>query len=138
MHDARGVRYALFVDSDILQGEARKYGKVRCKEVGVVLWRNPDRVVGADALFIANPSLPVPVLVVEVRSKNDTQSETMCKVRDYLTAGVRVVWVADMEKRIVTEHRRGQEPEVFTGADMLTIEEIIPGCLLPVNDVFVL
>lgn len=41
------------------QGQARGLGKVRSGEVGIVLWRNPDRVVGADAVFISNASLPV-------------------------------------------------------------------------------
>ncbi len=31
-------------------------------EVGVVHWRDPDRVVGADAVFIASASLPLLVL----------------------------------------------------------------------------
>ena len=69
-------------------------------------WRNPDRLVGADAVFIANSSLPIressegyletiPDLVVEVRSKNDTLPAVQRKVDDYLTAGVKVVWVVD-------------------------------------------
>src|SRR4051812_2738945 len=32
-----------------LQGECRGLGKARCGGVGVILRRNPDRVVGADA-----------------------------------------------------------------------------------------
>src|SRR5262245_9140854 len=41
------------------QGERKGLGKVLCGEVGIVLWRDPDRVVGADAIFIANASLPI-------------------------------------------------------------------------------
>src|SRR5713226_9077293 len=44
-----------------IQGERRGHGKVRCGDVGVILWRDPDRVVGADAVFIANRSLPLRV-----------------------------------------------------------------------------
>src|SRR5262245_10660259 len=36
------------------QGDKQGQGKTRCGEVAIVLWRNPDRVVGADAVFIAN------------------------------------------------------------------------------------
>src|SRR5437870_1690209 len=36
-----------------LQGEQRGFGRASCGGVGVILRRHPDRVVGADALFIA-------------------------------------------------------------------------------------
>ena len=65
-----------------LQGERKGYGKARCGEVGIILGRGPDKLVGADALFICNARLPIktspegyletiPDLVAEVRSKND-------------------------------------------------------------------
>lgn len=129
-----------------VQGEHRGLGKART-EVAVILWRNPDRVVGADVAFIANSSLPlrrskegyletIPDLGVEVRSKNDTQPEIDARVADYHTAGVRVVWVADPDTQTVTEYRRGQEPRVYTTADTLTIEDVIPGFRMSVPQVF--
>jgi Uma2 family endonuclease len=129
-----------------IQGEFRGHGKARSGDVGIILWRNPDRVVGADAAFIANRSLPIrrspegyletiPELVVEVRSKNDTVPAIQRKVDDYLAAGVRVVWLADPAARTVTAHRRGVEPQVFREDDTLTVEEdIIPGFQLLVRD----
>jgi Uma2 family endonuclease len=130
-----------------VQGEHRGFGRARSGDVGVVLWRGPDRVVGADAVFIANRSLPIvrsaegyletiPDLALEVRSPNDTQAENAAKVRDYLLAGVRVVWVADPEAQTVTVHRAGLEPQVLTVTDTLTIEDVIPGFRMAVADVF--
>ena len=130
-----------------VQGDRRGLGKSRCGEVAVILWRDPDRVVGADAAFIANSSLPIrlsregyletiPDLVVEVRSPNDTQPAVLRKVRDYLTAGVRVVWVADPQAQTITAHRRDQEPQVFVAADTLTVEDVIPGFRVLVQDMF--
>lgn len=127
--------------------DRHRLGKVRCGEVGIVLWRNPDRVVGADVAFIATSSLPIrvspegyletiPDLVVEVRSKNDSLPEVLDKVKDYLLAGVRVVLVADPLKKTVTAYRRGRKPKVFAAADILTIEDVIPGFQLPVAEVF--
>src|SRR5438874_944413 len=92
------------------QGERRGFGKARSGEVGVILRRNPDRVVGTDALFIATASLPIrrspegyletiPDLAVEVRSKNDSRPYLERKVADYLAAGVKVVWLADPTTR---------------------------------------
>jgi Uma2 family endonuclease len=131
-----------------IQGERRGHGKVRCGEVGIVLRRRPDRVVGADAVFVATASLPIrrspegyletiPDLVVEVVSKNDKRGYLQRKVRDYLTAGVRVLWVADPSKRTVTEYRPGREPLVYEEGDTLRVEDVIPGFRLPVPDVFV-
>lgn len=127
----------------LYEGEYRGFGKVRAGEVGIVLWRNPDRVVGADAAFIASASLPIrrspegyletiPDLVVEVVSKTDRPSRVRRKVEDYLKAGVRVVWVADPAARQVVEHRPGQEPAVYGEEDVLTVEDLIPGFRLPV------
>jgi Uma2 family endonuclease len=133
-----------------LQGELRGLGKARAGEVGIVLWRNPDRVVGADAVFIANASLPIqrsahggyletiPDLVVEVRSPNDTGPAVGQKVADYLRAGVKVVLVADPEAQTVTASRPGQQPQVFTMNDTLTVPDVIPGFQMPMADVFVL
>jgi Uma2 family endonuclease len=82
----------------LAQGEQKGHGKAYT-EVGIVLARNPDHLVGADAAFIMNRSLPareapegyletVPELIVEIRSKNDTTTEINEKVTDYLQAGV--------------------------------------------------
>lgn len=129
----------------LYQGENQGHGKARCGEVGIVLRRNPDRVVGADAVFIANASLPlrlspegyletIPDLVVEVVSKNDTRADMRRKVEDYLVAGVRLVWVADPSRRSVTVYRRGRAPEVLGEEREITAEEINPGFRLSFRD----
>jgi Uma2 family endonuclease len=130
-----------------IQGERRGLGKARSGGVGVILWKNPDRVVGPDAVFVAKESLPIrtskegyletiPELVVEVRSKNDTGPEISRKVQDYFKAGVRVVWVSDPGKRTVTIYRPGQKAKVLHENDVLTIPDIIPGFELSVREVF--
>jgi Uma2 family endonuclease len=130
-----------------VQGERKGHGKASSGEVAVILRRGPDRVVGADAVFVASKSLPIrrssegyletiPDLVVEVRSPNDTGPEVEQKVRDYLRAGVKVVWVADPEARTVTAHRPGQPPFVFSETDTLTVGDVIPGFRVAVRDVF--
>jgi Uma2 family endonuclease len=120
-----------------IQGERRGHGKART-DVGVVLWRNPDRVVSPDALFIANRSLPIrrspegyletiPDLIVEVRSKNDTPTYIQQKIDDYFRAGVSVVWVADPQSRTLSVYRPSAAPQVLTADQQLTVEDIIPG-----------
>jgi Uma2 family endonuclease len=139
------------VDSNVtaelkLQGEKKGHGKAR-SEVGVVLWRDPDRVVGPDGLFVRKERLPlrlsregylltIPDLILEVRS-NDTRPIIRQKVRDYLKAGVVVVvWVADPDKRTVTEYRAGKRPRIYRIGDTLTINDVIPGFQMKVADVF--
>jgi Uma2 family endonuclease len=73
---------------------------------------------------------------VEVRSPNETHASLRRKAEDYLTAGVRVVWVADPETQSVTEYRQGQPPRVFGPDDTLTVEDVIPGFCAAVRDVF--
>ena len=126
-------------------GEAKGYGKARVGEVGIILRRSPDRVVGADAAFIKNVSLPVrrspegyletiPELVIEVVSKHDRKSRLDRKVQEYLTAGVRLVMVVDPQQRTVALHRAGHEAEVLRNDDRIQIDEIIPGFNLTVAE----
>jgi Uma2 family endonuclease len=142
--DVHGAVVGNIVAALYYLGQQRGHGKARSR-VGVLLERNPDHLLGPDALFIANASLPtrcspegyletIPDLVVEVRSKNDTGPAVQGKVDDYLRAGVRVVWVADPEARTVTAHRRGVAPQVFGENDTLTVEDVIPGFQLPIRD----
>jgi len=123
------------------------HGEVSGGDSGVLLWRNPDRVVGADVVFIRAAALPskltkegyletIPDLVVEVVSKNDTAPYVQRKIDDYLLAGVRIVWVADPDTRTLTEHRRDAKPRVFAGAEIVTLPELIPGLQLSLEDVF--
>src|SRR5437870_2552989 len=41
-----------------IQGEWEGHGRVRSGEVGIVLGRAPDTVVGADVVFLTNDQLP--------------------------------------------------------------------------------
>lgn len=124
--------------------ERAGHGKSRT-EVGVVLRRNPDRVVGPGACFIANTSLPlkhspegyletIPDLVVEVRSKNDTLAELERKAGEYLAAGTKLVWVVDPLRAAVVVYQAGHAPRTLGPADDLTADGIIPGFRLSVAD----
>ena len=140
-----GRTAALIAAELLLQGERQGLGEAS-DEVGVVLGRSPDRVVGPDAAFILAKSLParvspegyletIPEFVVEVRSKNDTTPEVVAKVAEYHTAGVQVVWVLDPDDKTVTAHRAGQPPTVLTTADTLT-DALLPGFAVPVDRLF--
>src|SRR5688500_7325305 len=55
IHARQQAKIVRYLDTE---GEEKGHGKVR-GEVGILLRRNPDRLVGADAAFILTASLPV-------------------------------------------------------------------------------
>lgn len=138
---AASISYALGV-------AARRLKCVACSGgVGVILRRSPDRVVGADILFIAPSRLPVrqsdegyletmPDLVVEVVSMKDTRLYLERKINDCLLAGVAIVWLVDPAKRTLVEHRPGQEPRTFDATATVELPDLIPGFQLRLADVF--
>ncbi|MEX2316553.1 MAG: Uma2 family endonuclease [Pirellulales bacterium] len=129
-----------------IQGDFRGHGKT-WTEVGVILWRNPDRVVTPDVAFVAARALPIkesregyletiPDLVVEIRSKNDSIRYVERKVKHYLQAGVQVVWVADPTPKTVTVHTVASQPVVHHEHDALSLAGLIPDFALTVANVF--
>ncbi len=129
----------------LIQGESAGHGQAY-GEVGVILRRDPDRVVGPDACFVANASLPIkyspegyletiPEIVVEVRSKNDTMAELERKAGEYLAAGAKLVWVIDPIRTVAVVYQAGHALRTLGPADELTAEGIIPGFRLSVGEV---
>jgi len=129
-----------------VQGELQGHGRT-FTEVGVVLARNPDTVLGPDLAFICQSKLPVresregyletiPDLIVEILSKNDTRSEVDGKVAAYLSAGVRVVWVVDPDSKTLAAHRPGVEPQLHKASDVVALDDVIPGFTLKVADIY--
>jgi Uma2 family endonuclease len=142
--DVHARRQARFVSYLFIHGEQQGHGEVR-GDVAVVLRRYPDHLRGPDVAFLTSSQLPphvspegylvtIPELVVEVRSKNDTQPEIDEKVNDYLAAGAVLVWVADPDARTVTAYQSNQAPVVFAATDTLTALPVIPGFAVPVAD----
>ncbi|MEX2188802.1 MAG: Uma2 family endonuclease [Pirellulales bacterium] len=130
----------------LIHGEQPGHGEV-FTDVGVVLWRNPDRVVSPDVAFIVRSRLParespegyletIPDLVVEIRSKNDSPADLELKAEDYLRAGVRLVWIVDCDARTVTVRRAGAETQTLGDGDLLRVEGVIPGMETPVASLF--
>jgi Uma2 family endonuclease len=130
----------------IFQGERKGHGKAY-SEVGILLARKPDHVVGADAAFVSKRSLPIressegnletiPELIVEIRSKNDTAAEIKEKTRNYLRAGVRLVWLVDPAKENVQAHRANSPAKTYRKTEALICPQIIPGFRLPLANLF--
>ncbi len=80
----------------------------------------------------------VPDFVIEIASPNDTRPQLAAKVRVYLAAGVRLIWVVWPESALVEVWRPGnvQPAQVLSAQDAITGEEVIPGLTLAVRDIF--
>jgi Uma2 family endonuclease len=135
---ARVIRY-------LTDAEDAGLGEV-CGDVGVILRRNPDRVVGPDAAFVLAQSLPVtrspegyletiPEIVVEIRSKNDTNPEIAAKNDEYFRAGVVEVWVIDPTARTAAVCRANQSVTVYPDTGTL-VSPLLPGWSVPVANLF--
>jgi Uma2 family endonuclease len=129
-----------------VQADCRGLGETRV-EAGLILWRNPDRLVGPDLAFFSKNLFPLressegyietmPDLVFEVRSKNDTLSEIQQKVTDYLNAGVKQVFIVDPAANTVAQHRVGAPVTMFGEHDILHLDDVIPGCSLSLAELF--
>jgi Uma2 family endonuclease len=77
-----------------------------------------------------------PDLVVEVVSPNDLAYEVMAKVKEYLGAGVRLVWVVYPPTRFVQIHRGDGSAAIVHDGDELDGEDVVPGFRCPVDALF--
>jgi Uma2 family endonuclease len=95
--EIHGAAESVLVGELFNQGQRAGYGRVRSGDVGILLRRSPDRVVGADVVFISTASLAsrrspegylltLPELLVEIVSKNDTSTEVAAKVQGLLAS----------------------------------------------------
>jgi Uma2 family endonuclease len=81
------------------------------------------------------PFVLVPDLVVEVISSNDKFTKVAAKVDLYLKDGVRMVWLADQERRSITAHTPG-EYKTLNPDDTLTGGDVLPGFSVKVDSLF--
>jgi len=113
---------------------------------GFVLSRDPDTVRCPDVGFIRADRLPggrtprgfilgAPDLAVEVVSPSQYSSDTLDKVRDYLEAGTRLVWVIDPDKRVAYVYRSDMPVRFIREDGVLDGEDVLPGFTLPLAEV---
>ena len=89
-----------------------------------------------DEEFIAGWLTIAPDLAVEVVSPNDSFFEVERKVSEYLTAGVRLVWVVNAELRAVGVRRRDGTTALISGDGVIDGEDVLPGLSIPLVELF--
>lgn len=116
-------------------------------ETGFMLGSDPDHVRAPDAAFVrreraeAVGDVPgffpgAPDLAVEVISPSDRYTEVEEKVADWLAAGTLAVIVVDPRRRAAKVHRSPADVVALTEADVLSVEDAVPGWRMPVKDIF--
>lgn len=127
--------------------EANDLGVVYAAETGFLLATDPDTVRGADIAFVSKRRIEevgefegywpgAPDLAVEVISPGDTYTEVEEKVREYLDAGVKAVWVVNPRRKTVTVHLSLTEITILTEQDVLDGGAVVPGFRCRVGDIF--
>ena len=106
-------------------------------ESGFKLAANPDTVRGPDVAFISQSRIPdpeprgypslAPDLAVEVLSPDDRPGEVLGKVADYLSAGTRLVWIIDPDRRLARVYRADGTEDSITAEHTLDGEDVVPG-----------
>jgi Uma2 family endonuclease len=116
--------------------ETDRLGRVYV-ESGFKLASDPDTVRGPDVAFVSQSRLPDPMatgfgdlapdLVAEILSPGDRPGEVLAKVGDWLSAGARLVWVLDPERRLARVYRGDGTEALLTADDTLDGEDVLPG-----------
>ena len=141
VHEPPGFRHGeITVQLTIALGTyvgTRHLGRVVAGDAGFKLQSDPDTVRGADIAFVSWERMPEkspvgfpplgPDLVVEVLSPGDRPAETLAKIGDWLSAGTRLVWVIDPERRLARIYRQDGSESLLGEADALDGEDILPG-----------
>jgi len=126
--------------------EGTDSGDVYAAETGFTLTRDPDTVRAPDVAFVRKERLPAPEpagfpdfapdVAVEVLSPGDRPGELLSKVADWLTAGTRLVWVIDPERRIARVFRADGSEASLPQGQALDGEDVIPGFVLELDPLF--
>jgi len=117
--------------------DAHRLGAVYAAETGFTLAHHPDTVRAPDIAFVRRERLPdpeptgfpalAPDLVVEVLSPGDRPGEVLAKVADWLSAGTKLVWVVDPERRLARVYRHDGSDASVTADGALDGEDVLPG-----------
>jgi Uma2 family endonuclease len=124
-----------------------KLGEIPGADTGFRLCSDPDTVRVPDVAFICTERYRAverkqafcegpPDLAIEVVSPNDTHSEVDAKVKGWLDAGTRMVWVASPAWRTVTVYRSTTDITTLTEKDDLDGEDVVPGFRCRVSEIF--
>lgn len=128
--------------------DAQKLGLINGSQCGYQIFRDDaNRVRFPDVSFTRKERLPAlgpaeghsktaPDLAVEVVSPNDQAVDLLAKVREYLDAGVALVWVVNPGDRTVFAYHVDGTGRYYNAAETLDAGPVLPGFQCRVADFF--
>lgn len=107
-------------------------GLVRIPDVSVILWsRMPGRRVPREPV----PDL-APDLAIEILSTGNTKAEMDRKIREYLAAGVRLVWVLDPPSQSMEVYTSPTHRTLIQGNEVIDGGAVLPGFSVRLSEIF--
>jgi Uma2 family endonuclease len=145
---AHGEYAALLAAALIAHVYPCKLGRVYVSEPGFKLQSAPTETIRApDVAFISSPRIPpkeqqqgfwalAPDLVIEIVSPSETASTVQEKVRDYLAAGTRLLWLVYPGTSSVLEYQATGPIRQYGIDDSLQGGDVLPGFVYALRELF--
>ena len=126
---------------------ANNLGIVLAAETGFYIFQTPDTVRAPNSSFIGNEKIAkhgitekyfpdAPDLAVEVVSPGDRKKDFEEKVKDYLSAGVQLVWIIYPQNRIVAVYRQNNIVSILREDDEFDGESVLPNFRFALSELF--
>jgi Uma2 family endonuclease len=77
-----------------------------------------------------------PDLVAEILSPDDRPGEVRAKIAEWLTAGVRLVWELDPDRRIARIYRPDGSESLIAADGVLEGDTVLPGFRIELKDLY--
>lgn len=126
--------------------EAHGLGEVFGQDTGFKIASNPDTVRAPDLAFLARERLSLvasrgyasvaPDLIAEILSPDDRPGEVIAKVGEWLSAGVRLAWVLNADRRIGHVYRPDGSMSLVDVDGALEGEAVLPGFRCVLTDLY--
>ena len=145
LHGILAIRVSLPVAQFV---EERALGVVCGAETGFVIQHadGAESVLAPDMAYLAAERIPDPLpegfwrippdLVVEIRSRSESQREVAQKAALWLEAGAQLVWYVDPYRQVVSVHRAKGTEQTLHIDDTLSGEDVLSGFELPLTESF--
>ena len=135
-----GLLLGLFIKS-------RRLGSLTASDSGVWLERDPDTVREPDIAYFSAAKIPLdamdtgyaevpPDLVVEITSPSTGRREAHDKALMWLSYGVDLVWVVQLDTRTVDVYQPHRVVVTLDEHDTLDGHDVLPGFTCAVSEVF--
>jgi Uma2 family endonuclease len=124
--------------------ESRQPPDFVMSESGVVIRESPATVRGPDIAYFQDKGnedfdetwfRTPPLMVIEIKSDDESQKELKAKIEDYLAMGVQYVWTVHPDESMILVYTRGNKPKSYDYTSTITVAEL-PGFELKLAELF--